>query len=119
MTDEKLAEAATRGAKMKIKELTFPLTPEAFSAYQGQGVGRELTELEQEVMAIWVPIFNGSYADGKAGDKQALLESVSRMNQVISEHRENEILTFLLKSFQWWIVYAWTQGRGDGEQEGR
>ena len=89
----------------------FPTTPELFTVCQEKLTGRELTEIEQEVTAIWVPIFNKSYEDGKAQDKQALLESIDRMDKLITEHGEDEFFGSFLKSARWWIIYAWEQGR--------
>ena len=43
--------------------IVFPVTPEAFIAYQEQLVGRELSEKEHGFTAAWVYAFNFSYED--------------------------------------------------------
>ena len=96
---------------MKIEELTFPTTPELFTAHQEQCIGRTLTDVEKEIDAIWVTVFNDSYEDGKAQDKQALWESVDRMDQFIAEYGKEELIGLFLKRAKRWIIYAWEQGR--------
>lgn len=91
--------------------LTFPTTPELFTAHQEQLVGWELGQELKDAIAGWVQMFNESYESGKAQDKQALSESVDRVDKLITEHGEDEFFGSFLKSARWWIIYAWEQGR--------
>ena len=96
---------------MKLSELSFPVTLEAFMAFQEAGTNRELTDNEREVLVEWVPVYNLSYEDGRAGDKEALTESVDKMDEFISKREGSPALERILQSCRWWIVYAWEQGR--------
>ena len=98
---------------MKISKLTFPITAEAFSAYQAALIKRELTNNERKIAAALVPAFNMSYEEGEAGDKDGLLESVQKMDELISDKEDDSIVSRFLKGARFWIIYAWDQGRRD------
>lgn len=91
--------------------LTFPTTPELFTAHQEQLVGWELGQELKDAIAGWVQMFNESYESGKAQDKQALWESVDRMDQFIAEYGKEELIGLFLKRAKRWIICAWEQGR--------
>ena len=98
---------------MKIEELTFPVTTEDFMACQETLGGRKLGPGCAEAIEAWIPEYNDSYEEGRAGDKKALIESMKKMDEFISEREDNPIVSWFLKSARWWIAYAWNQGRRD------
>lgn len=96
---------------MKMSELTFPVTPEAFIAYKEAGIARKITDNERETLAEWVAVYNQSYEYGKTGDAEALVESVDKIDELISKREGSPALVRVLRSCKWWIIYAWEQGR--------
>ena len=50
---------------MKKEDLSFPLTAEAYIAYQEAGAGCEFDKNMREAIEAWLPVFNNSYEEGK------------------------------------------------------
>lgn len=95
---------------MKIEDLTFPVTLEAFIAFQEAGTGRELEPMEREVIAAWLPLFNLEYADGVREDSTALANDLVKMDELIAMHGEDAPITRILKFVRRWLTYAWKRG---------
>lgn len=90
--------------------ITFPTTPEAFIAHQEQLAGRELTGKRRELVAAWAKVFNLSYKDGLKQDRDALEDSLAKMDELMARRDESpEGREFLMKCSMW-IVVAWKQG---------
>lgn len=100
---------------MKIEELDFPVTPEAFISYQEELTGRELPEGVREAVEAWLPNINTAYEDGRHIDGAALLEDLTVMDGLIAHHGECTTLSRFLKTTQLWIAYAWKRGRHDAD----
>lgn len=96
---------------MKLKELVFPVSPDAFVAYQESGVGRELSRNERELVFCWVPLFNSSFEDGQKNDASALGDSLDLLDGFIQNAAGRPALERFLKSCRRWVMYAWRQGR--------
>jgi len=57
---------------MKLEELAFPLTAEAFIAFQEEGTGGKLGANAREALAAWVSGFNLSFEEGGAGNRDSV-----------------------------------------------
>ena len=95
--------------------ITFPVTPETFTAYQEQLAERELTEREREVTAAWVEGFNLSYEDGLEQDTDALEDSLAKMDELITRRDNSPAVRDILRVCRRWIITAWKQGFHDAE----
>ena len=95
---------------MKIEDLAFPVTFEAFVAFQEAGMGRKLEDMELDALKSWVKLFNLAYADGAREDSTVLARDLCRVDKCLSECGNDAILTQILSSFRWWIEYAWKLG---------
>ena len=96
--------------------ITFPVTPEAFTAYQEQLAERELTEREREATAAWVEGFNLSYKDGLEQDRAALEDSLVKMDELIARRDNSPAVRDIHQVFRRWIITAWKQGFHDAEE---
>lgn len=95
---------------MKIEDLAFPVTLEAFVAFQEAGMGRELEPMEREAIAAWVKLFNLAYKDGVQENNAALAKYIVNVDKLIAKHGDDTDLARILKSCRWWIEYAWKLG---------
>ena len=101
---------------MKLEELAFPLTAEAFIAFQEEGTGGKLGANAREALAAWGSVFNLSFEEGGAGNQEGLRESLEWLDSRISANEDDPVLWRFYKSARWWVVYAWE--RGGREREG-
>lgn len=95
---------------MKIEDLTFPVTLEAFVAFQEAGMGRKLENMEMDALKAWVKLFNLAYTDGVQENNAALAKYIVNVDKLIAEHGDDTNLARILKSCRWWIDYAWKLG---------
>ncbi|MBU5230025.1 hypothetical protein [Intestinimonas butyriciproducens] len=100
---------------MKLEELAFPLTAEAFIAFQEEGTGGKLGANAREALAAWVPGCNLSFEEGRAGNQEGLRESLEWLDNRISASEDDPVLWRFYKSARWWTVYAWERGRRERE----
>lgn len=103
---------------MKIEELTFPVTTDDFLSCQETLGGQKLCPDCAEAIKSWIPAYNESYEEGRSGDKDGLLESVQKMDELISDKEDDSIVSRFLKGARFWIIYAWDQGRRDAASAG-
>ena len=93
--------------------IAFPATPEAFNAYQEQLIGRKQSEKEKEVGAAWVEVFNLSYEDGLAQDRDTLekdLDTLDKLAERMARHKDNAGVHKFAKACRFWMVEAWRLG---------
>ena len=90
--------------------IVFPVTPEAFIAYQEQLVGRELSEKEQGFTAAWVEAFNFSYEDGLKQDRAILEIDLDKLDELMARHEDNAGVHKFAEAFRAWMIEAWKQG---------
>lgn len=83
---------------MKKEDLIFPLTAEAYIAYQEAGAGWEFGKNMREAIEVWLPVFNDSYEEGKCGDRQARLDSIKSLDEFISRSKDDPILHDIFQS---------------------
>lgn len=95
--------------------ITFPVTPEAFIAYQEQLLGRKMTEKMREATAAWVEGFNLSYEDGLEQDTDALEDSLAKMDELTARRDNSPVVRDILRVCRRWIITAWKQGFHDAE----
>ena len=95
---------------MKIEDLAFPVTLEAFVAFQEAGMGRKLERMELEALEAGVKLFNLAYKDGVHENNAALAKYIVNVDKLIAEHGDDTNLARILKSCRWWIEYAWMLG---------
>lgn len=101
---------------MKTIELTFPVTAEAFIAYQEAVAGRAVAESEREALGEWVPVINNCFEAGAADNSDLMHAFLDQMGENIAQSVNNSAITKLLKSMRWWMCYAYQQGRRDAEE---
>ena len=90
--------------------IVFPVTPEAFIAYQEQLVGRELSEKEQGFTAAWVEAFNFSYEDGLKQDRAILEKDLDKLDEIMARHGDDAIVHKFAEACRAWMIEAWVQG---------
>lgn len=95
--------------------ITFPVTPEAFIAYQEQLLGRKMTEKMREATAAWVEGFNLSYKDGLEQDAGALLDVLAGIDELTARRANSPVVRDILRVCRRWIITAWKQGFHDAE----
>lgn len=91
--------------------IAFPTTPEAFIAYQEDGIGRKLDEYERELATVVVDFINGSYQEGVDGTENTV--SIKYIQGFFRE-RGGEIDVKKLriwKSICWWCDKAYMAGK--------
>lgn len=81
--------------------IVFPVTPEAFIAYQEQLVGRELSEVEA---------FNFSYEDGLKQDRAILEKDLDKLDEIMARHGDDAIVHKFAEACRAWMIEAWEQG---------
>lgn len=89
--------------------ITFPVTLEAFTAYQEQLAGQELDGTEKELIEALVSLLNYSHMAGQHQDRDefsSILQGLDR-RQTSNETAELEFLQACRRL----VVYAWEQGR--------
>ena len=94
--------------------ITFPTTPEAFIAHQENGVGRNLSEGEKKLTAAWVEVFNLIYEDGLKQDHDTLDMDLSKLDELMSRHKDSAKAHKFYAACKAWIIEAWRQGAGKG-----
>ena len=90
--------------------IVFPVTPEAFIAYQEQLVGRELSEKEQGFTAAWVEVFNLSYEGGLNQDCDILVKVLDKLDELMARHEYHEGVHKFAEACRAWMIEAWRQG---------
>ena len=91
--------------------IAFPTTAEAFIANQEELVGRKLSEWEREVTAAWIEAFNLSYEDGLNQDSVALERDLSKLDEFMARHKDNNAVHKFAEACRVWIMGAWRQGK--------
>lgn len=92
------------------KVITFPTEANAFISYQEQLAGRGLSSKERELVADWVEIFNGAYADGQHHDQEALNMTLSRVDELLGQQEAGCAVHSFLIAARRCIATAWAQG---------
>ena len=98
--------------------LSFPTTPEAFTAAQARITGKPMDANIQEAVGAWVPIFNDCFQFGRRGDRAAMDTLVGRLAELDTLvgrldglNPSTERLTRFLKAARAWMIYAWQRGK--------
>lgn len=95
--------------------ITFPVTPEAFIAYQESGIGRDLKPVERELLTEYVEFINMSFEDGRGGKKQDLID-MGEVKDFFPSRGHANILSLphiqhFFKSMCYWCDVAFQAGR--------
>lgn len=93
-----------------MNEIKFPVSAETFIAYHERIQKRLLTDLEQEVCAVWIPILNEAYQDGAAGTTDSILDSIANRTTAIARNASRPSLRRFLRGMLLWELRAWKQG---------
>lgn len=102
---------------MKIEELSFPVTLEAFVAYQEALMGRELDVAERDVIQVWLPVLNDCYDQRAKGTAGAMGERLDQMEVFLAQAEGDAVVVHILKCMRRWMCYAYQQGQKDAEKE--
>lgn len=90
--------------------IVFPTTPEAFIAYQENGINRKLNKSERKLCASVVELINASYQDGLDGEENTLTMRLVR--ERYAERGKNiERFIRIWESVCWWCDKAYQFGR--------
>lgn len=90
--------------------ITFPTTPEAFTAYQESGINRKLTDFERKLSDTVVELANNSYQDGVEGDENTLtMEFVRR--RYMERGKSIDGFVRIWENICWWCNEAYRQGK--------
>ena len=98
--------------------IVFPVTAEEFIADQERIIGRALSENEKAVTVAWLENIHCSYEGGLAGDIEALEWTLSKIDELIIKHYENQAIQTFLCGARKWIIEAWRQGAEKGKRAG-
>lgn len=96
-----------------MEHIKFPVSLEAFIAYQEAGIGRKLGQNERRCLEELVPVINGFYRFGAVGESEAMSGCLDRLEDCFAQEAENALLTQFFKSMRWWMCYAYQQGRAE------
>lgn len=96
--------------------IVFPVTAEEFIADQERIIGRALSENEKAVTVAWLENIHCSYEDGLAGDIEALEWTLSKIDELIIKHYENQAIQTFLCGARKWMIEAWRQGAEKGKR---
>ena len=91
--------------------ITFPITPEAFNAYQEQLIGQKLSDCEQELNTAWAEVFNLFYEDGLRQDCDTLAKALDDLAEFIARHKDNARAHKFAEACRAWMIEAWRQGK--------
>lgn len=96
--------------------ITFPITTEAFAAYQEAGAGRTLNIPEKELMRRSVEVLNDCYEGGRAGKRIPFPESEEDARQILSDmgkadHWERPLMRRYIRFMLFWTRTAYEQGK--------
>lgn len=96
--------------------ITFPITTEAFAAYQEAGAGRTLNIPEKELMRRSVEVLNDCYECGRAGKRIPFPESEEDARQILSDmgkadHWERPLMKRCIRFMLFWTRTAYEQGK--------
>ena len=96
--------------------ITFPITTEAFAAYQEAGAGRTLNIPEKELMSGSVEVLNDCYEGGRAGKRIPFPESEEDARQILSgmgkaDHWERPLVKRYIRFMLFWTRTAYEQGK--------
>ena len=94
--------------------ITFPTTPEAFTAYQEAVIGRELDDFEREFAAVVVELVNTSYQEGVDGDENTITMKLVR--EFHKERGQNpDLFIHTWESICWWCDKAYERGQREAQ----
>lgn len=90
--------------------IVFPVTPEAFIAYQERLADRKLAEHEREVIAALVKVFNLFYEGGLKQDHAVLNRCLDKPDELMARHKDRAGVHKFAEACRIWMMEAWRQG---------
>ena len=91
--------------------ITSPTTPEAFIAYQENGINRKLDDLERKLADVVVGLVNGSYQEGIEGKENTVtIQLVRKFYKECNKELDEKFLR-IWESICWWCDEAYRQGK--------
>ena len=90
--------------------ITFPTTTEAYIAYQGAGIHRELDDFERKLAEVVVELANGSYQEGLNGKENTVTVKFVRAFYKKRKKKINKF-THIWEIICWWCDRAYMAGK--------
>lgn len=91
--------------------ITFPAQPEAFIAYQENGINRKLDDLERKLADLVVDLANNSYQEGIEGKENTVtIQLVRKFYKECNKELDGKFLR-MWESICWWCDRAYMAGK--------
>ena len=96
---------------------SFPVSLEAFMAYQTELAGPVPCDGMEELIAAWLPAINDAYQSGLKSDYGDLEESIRFLEDRMKKNEAERVTADFLRKTCYWIAEAWDHGCKDAKKE--
>lgn len=73
-------------------------------------MGQKIGDVDRDLMAAWVQVFNQAYMDGKNQDRESLQSTLQKLDRFITQRAGNAAELTFLHACRQRVVVAWEQG---------
>ena len=73
-------------------------------------MGQKIGDVDLDLMAAWVQVFNQAYMDGKNQDRESLQSTLQKLDRFITQRAGNAAELTFLHACRQRVVVAWEQG---------
>lgn len=73
-------------------------------------MGQKMGDVDRDLMAAWVQVFNQAYMDGKNQDRESLQSTLQKLDGFIAQRAGNAAELTFLHACRQRVVVAWEQG---------
>lgn len=96
---------------------SFPVTLEAFIAYQTELAGCTPTAKVKALIEAWLPVINDAYEDGLKGDSDSLKRDLVLLEGFIKKHEGLDGVIHFIEATRYWLAEAWDHGHKAQKKE--
>lgn len=72
-------------------------------------MGQKMGDVDRDLMAAWVQVFNQAYMDGKNQDRESLQSTLQKLDRFITQRAGNAAELTFLHACRQRVVVAWEQ----------
>lgn len=73
-------------------------------------MGQKIGDVDRDLIAAWVQVFNQAYMDGKNQDRESLQSTLQKLDRFITQRAGNAAELTFLHACRQRVVVAWEQG---------
>lgn len=95
---------------------SFPVTLEAFIAYQTELTGCAIPANMKVAIEVWLPAINDAYRSGLKSDYGDLEESIRFLEDLIKKNEAEQFAADFLRKTCYWMAEAWDHGCKDAKK---